>query len=548
MSTGLPLANAVRGALPLPSDDEANFRYLGLPSRPYFIARSSLDVWTAPIAIDESLARKELRTVGKHPLCDVWEGKVDLAMHRYLVEQTVQYTSLDPVRIGIVNEPTAPLVIWVGVEHGTLSAERGVKVANDLRSILLQHGIDDVHIEIRASVVTSLAKMYTPVFDTDPTVLVREPFTTTLGIPICSEQTPHIQGTATFFFTVSSKPDKLFLLAPRHVLFQVDEENSHYEYDGSAPRRNVLLLSTPRFEARVKDIEDDIQRTKKRIERSNYQKLKLSSDEDSKETRREQNIVQGRLNEAEDGVKELEHFLDLVNRDWKDPKNRLIGHVVLSPPLTFSAGAGRFTQDVAVIEVDTSMIDANNFVGNAIDLGTISNETLTGWMRPHSTADMSFTYPPNRLLQFCGILSDVEMSTPNPENVDSRGDPTIMVIKRGGSSGLTVGCLNNIRSVLRTAFKTRPAEYSREVAVLSRTSQSGPFSDDGDSGAVVVSGAGAVVGMITSGSTPSKRTISGALKEPIDCSYVTPISFLLECLEQHGFPANIFFKDTKDFI
>jgi hypothetical protein len=51
---------------------------------------------------------------------------------------------------------------------------------------------------------------------------------------------------------------------------------------------------------------------------------------------------------------------------------------------TFSAGKDRFTRDFAVIEVDTTKIDASNFIGNAIDLGTeISVKTLTAWMHPN---------------------------------------------------------------------------------------------------------------------------------------------------------------------
>jgi len=66
-------------------------------------------------------------------------------------------------------------------------------------------------------------------------------------------------------------------------------------------------------------------------------------------------------------------------------------------------------------------------------------------------------------------------------DIDDRGDPTIIVLKRGSTSQLNIGYLNNIRSVLRKTFKTKPAEFSKEVAVLSRTSESGTFSKGGDS-------------------------------------------------------------------
>jgi len=67
--------------------------------------------------------------------------------------------------------------------------------------------------------------------------------------------------------------------------------------------------------------------------------------------------------------------------------------------------------------------------------------------------------------------------------------------------------------------------------VLPRTSKSGPFSEGGDSGAAVINGWGAVAGMLTGGDGASGVS---------DCTYVTPITFLLERLEEFGFSANIF--------
>ena len=66
-----------------------------------------------------------------------------------------------------------------------------------------------------------------------------------------------------------------------------------------------------------------------------------------------------------------------------------------------------------------------------------------------------------------------------------------MVLKRGCTSGLTIGCLNNFihGSIHGKAFKTKPCEYSVEVApVLPRMSKSGVFSESGDSGPLMYRG------------------------------------------------------------
>lgn len=525
-----PPPNPAPNGPSVPSVDEAKLRYYGIPSMPRFIARSSFDSWVVPTGMEAYLQPRELRPVGQHRLCDIWEGGLHVAVEDYLRQRSVVYTSVDPVRLWVVGEDAAPVIIWVGVEPGSLSHADGVDVAVGLRGILLANSIEDVHVEIRECVVSASAKMYEPVPSSDPTVQVREPFSTALGITICAEDTPHIQGTATLFFTVSSKPGSLFLLAARHVLFRVDEDNAHYVYHDSAPRKNVLLLGTNGFQARTQDIEKKIGGTQlilQQLERRFALADKIKSEAAAE---RERNAVNSEIAEQKEAITELEQFLADVKRDWTDPKNRIIGHVVLSPPLALSVGEGRFTQDFAVIEVDTTKIDASNFIGNAIDLGTeYSVETLTAWMHPHIANQPSFEFPGDRILEFHGTLTIDQMHSPDPKKVDSRGELTIMVLKRGATTGLTVGCLNNIRSILRKPFKALAGEYSMEVAVLPRTSKSGAFSDGGDSGAAVVNGKGAVVGMLTGGGG-----------EVFDCSYVSPISFLLDCLKKYGYRANIF--------
>lgn len=73
---------------------------------------------------------------------------------------------------------------------------------------------------------------------------------------------------------------------------------------------------------------------------------------------------------AKKAIVRLSAFHKEVVSKWANPAERILGHVVLAPPLEFSVGPLGFTQDIAVVEVDQSKIDASNFRGNLIDLGT----------------------------------------------------------------------------------------------------------------------------------------------------------------------------------
>jgi hypothetical protein len=107
----------------------------------------------------------------------------------------------------------------------------------------------------------------------------------------------------------------------------------------------------------------------------------------------------------------------------------------------------------------------------------------------------------------------------------------IMVIKRGSGSGLTVGRLNTICSFTRVCIKDKLSEMEG-VAVLPRNSKSGGFSRPGDSGSAVVDGKGRLAGLLTKG------TLSGKNDES-DCTYITPIDFLLKCMLKSGVKANL---------
>ena len=97
---------------------------------------------------------------------------------------------------------------------------------------------------------------------------------------------------------------------------------------------------------------------------------------------------------VEGGEEILKKFLKDTTCDWKEGRNRVIGHIFLSPPIGLNIGDEGFTEDWAVIEIYAFKIDATSFVGNAVGPGIdIPIEKFTSWMYPYPTNPSSFEYP-----------------------------------------------------------------------------------------------------------------------------------------------------------
>ncbi|PBK75246.1 hypothetical protein ARMSODRAFT_929310 [Armillaria solidipes] len=506
------------------------FYYAGLPSAPVLVARTGTTPWKAPTGPEAYPTRKELRAVGNHALEEVWEGNLAPELHALLDSMEVKWTSTDVVRIGNAKESSAPVILWIGVMPASLSDNDGVDVASRCRELLVKFDIADVDVEIRESVVTRSAgpKLLTSTYSySDPTVSAREPLTTTLGLPICAQSTPWAGGTGGFFITEGGNTKRLLLVTARHVVFTPDKnDNKHFERkNDSQPRHNVTLFSDAAFDKHLKSIQAEIEEkefTAEFLERC----IKVVEGKDDPAVNKERQKLQTGLDEAKEAVEELNTFYQTVLTHWATPESRVLGHVILSPPINVDVGSSSegYTEDWAVIEIDASKVNASNFNGNAIDLDTrISAGEFTCMMRPNPKNPHSFMYPVDRLLRLQGTIPDEEMR--HPPARDLNDDPCLMVIKRGNTTGLTVGRANNICSFAHNYYDDDKAETSKEWAIFPFDSKSGAFSDKGDSGSVIVDGLGRIGGLLTGGAGTTSS---------LDITYATPISFLLKRMQDNG--------------
>lgn len=501
------------------SDAEAENYYAGLPSSPRLVARTSTTPWNG------YMKPKQLGVVTDHKLNTVWEDNVAFRIHTCLDEMGVQWTSTDVVLIGVVGE-SAPVVLWIGVSPQTLASEDGNTAASKCLGILKEFEINDVHVEIRESSVIRYAgpKLLAPVFDNNPTVAVRQPLTHALGLPISPEAFPTIAGTGGFFMMEGGTRNRLLLITARHVVLPLDRyKNSKFEYKNSSQRRfNILLPGDDAYKSCLASIETQINEQQYMIQHwgLRLEKLKGRDDFDADE-------IRGQIEASKKAVETLSTFYQDVKNDWVDTADRVLGHIVFSPPMSLGAGtAGEgYTEDYAVIEVDTSKIDRVSFEGNVIDLGTkIPRGDFTQKMYPTIKNSTSFKYPYDRLLKLWGTMSVGDRNTKDEDRAD---EGCVFVIKSGSATGVTIGRANGIKSYIRKPTGFGTSGKSKEWSILSYDSTSGPFSTPGDSGAVIVDGHGRIGGLLTAGA---------GMTDSSDITYATPIAFILKSIKANGFP------------
>jgi hypothetical protein len=407
------------------------------------------------------------------------------------------------------------------VQPDSLSVEDGTKVARSCQEILAQSGIINVDVEIRNSLVTPLdgPKLLVPTFSSDPTVDVRNPLTPTLGLPISGKLTPWAEGTGGFFIAEGGGSKRLFLVTARHVVFKPNRnDNKIFEHKSpSAPHREVILLGDAAFKKFLESIQVEIGGKALMIP---YLEKRIAKVKDGAgdAVEKERKKAGDELAEVKEAMEALNTFYGDVSASWASLDKRVLGHVIYSPPIELGFGTRRCTQDFAVIEIDLSKIDIANFEGNIIDLGTkIQPDVFTRMMYTNLQNAHTFEYPEDRLLRLKGTIPDQDMC--HPPALDSNGEPCLMVVKHGNTTGLTIGRANDIRSCVCNYYEDGTTDFSMEWAILPFDNKSGAFSAPGDSGAVVADGGGRIGGIITGGAgwTSAK-----------DITYVMSINSVME--------------------
>jgi hypothetical protein len=218
-------------------------------------------------------------------------------------------------------------------------------------------------------------------------------------------------------------------------------------------------------------------------------------------------------------LEQLQQFIIEVSTVWAERGNRRIGEIALAPPIGLGVGINQFTEDWAIIKIDSSIINASNFTGNTLNLD--GKAELMDWMRKGGSP----LTPLDGILHLEGTIPIEEIRSPNIGfDVD---DHFIRVLKHGRGSKLTVGRGSPICSYTRHYFDDHPDNISKEWSILPSAAGVAAFSVNGDSGAAVIDGRGRIGGLLTGGSQEDGV-------EAHDITYATPATFILERMKKQG--------------
>ncbi|KAG5635187.1 hypothetical protein H0H81_012112 [Sphagnurus paluster] len=145
-------------------------------------------------------------------------------------------------------------------------------------------------------------------------------------------------------------------------------------------------------------------------------------------------------------------------------------------------------------------------------------------MKPSSVAAFSFMTIEGRLLWLGDQVPEDALHT--PDRLNHEGEAYRFVTKNGNATGATIGRATGVFSyVWDYTSSSRTYRTSREWAILHYDIKSGPFSQCGDSGAVIVDGKGWIGGLL------SLKT-----EDALDITYATLFFWLLQRIKANGFP------------
>ncbi|KAI6040832.1 hypothetical protein EDC04DRAFT_2867379 [Pisolithus marmoratus] len=408
----------------------------------------------------------------------VWDT-VGPQIHDLIKAWKINWMSVDPAHFFTHaplgeggNGSLGPIVIWVGVIPGSTSADTAHKVSEEILSLLLKNGVDDVVVEWHEAVLQRLAgpPLMCHVDSSNATHYAHHFLTPLLGM-----EEEDSQGTLTLWFHEnkdedSNPSDKVYGVSSCHVLHK--NTTIDYEHRGSAPMDHVQhgldeITKAIAGHGMLTDlwIQDIIQ----------LQAMERHNAQDARALR----VKWCQVDDETEAIADLKALLNDVTKYWSDIKLHCnIGHVQYAAAISVNIkGSTLYTSDWAAFLAAGEKV-RDEFEGNVIDLGSEYNlPGLIDMFYPLGGGP-TIKFPAGRKLCIEGCATKEDLA--HPAEFDSKGQHCLMVSKDGNTTNLTIRHYTglvlftqnkvNIESVELFFFPFKPAKV---------------FSAKGDSGSLI---------------------------------------------------------------
>ncbi|KAI5302955.1 hypothetical protein KEM56_000183 [Ascosphaera pollenicola] len=251
------------------------------------------------------------------------------------------WTSVDPVAfVEIGKRVFCPLLLSIGVEPRSTAYDIARTTAEKVKAVVMGKWYSDFEVALRESVVTRTSKgpqlpgLERP--DINPIVDLEKPSTPPLGLCITPLKTPYSEGTDGLDLRESKESGRVLLLTCAHVARPPREhQNGEVTREKSQSREQIIVKGKGAISGGLNG--------------------------EGRKAALMQNESRNKIDGGRERLCIPSEFWDDTTKQWSNLQQRIIGNVSHVPA---SVQPQKFTQNWALIELDTGKFDWESFPGN----------------------------------------------------------------------------------------------------------------------------------------------------------------------------------------
>ncbi|KAI1823275.1 hypothetical protein F4861DRAFT_338098 [Xylaria intraflava] len=529
----------------VPSEEERRMYYHGLPSRPELVSRSN--GCRAPWVLrteDQHPVEREILPVDPSTCLSNWEETLWPGFLEILDSGPAKeyWNCVDIVKMR-TSDADATTVIWIGVEArpdgSQISCLDGYSVCcrghQFVQSKIGPGNMENIVVEMRRTGITSNIPCASqtanlsrdlirdqntepvPILDFDNKSVVGTRGTHHIGNSISVIDTPRRIATAGVYLTVQGTGDHTsnptYLMISHQAAFPHDDAAIHPTGSSETGAADVIMPTTSDVTEMEESITYQLDDVQKRAERANPKLQERIS----------------RLQEDLDKLKILQ-----------DERSRRIGRVVFAPPRRpllrdhEMPGRDHWLPDFALVNLEGGRLNSCKNLSNDVFVGDVRRleaENINRVARANAERHKD-------VIQFVSDPAEAgfyQLKTEALVGKKEMESGTLLVAKRGWRSGVTFGHVNGIRSVVRVRCDRDKTPSDNQcfqlciVAAINPHFANKAFSCQGDSGSLIWTLDGRIVGMLDGGAG-SRRGDDGILNA--DTTYATPMAAILGLIHE----------------